>query len=155
MSSSQLLKVSQNFSNSTSHSKQEGLQINISTLPGMCAPHNTKNEHQLPSVPHTWFRSSLLEIWPAPTASGEPNFVHTQQLCFCYSLRFVSKQTLFCFRQSLLDYDTKIWFRIFLFMQWLTYRKFYNRNSLNSWPFFLLFTNSMMLPSNLFFYISA
>lgn len=81
---------------------------------------------------------------------GESNFVCTQKLCFCYSLQFAAKQTLFCFRQPLSEQDTDIWFRIFLFMQWLTNRKFYNQNSLSPWPFFLFFTNTVMLPSNLF-----
>lgn len=114
--SSQPLRVSWNFFNS----KHGGLQINTSTLPSMFTPHNTKNEDQLSSLPHTLFSVSLLELWPALPASGESNFVRTQQLCFCYSLQFGAKQTLFCYRQPLLEYDTKIWFRIFLFMQWLT-----------------------------------
>lgn len=77
-----------------SHRKRWGFQINISSLD------NTKNEHQLTLVPHPLFRSSLHELWPALPASGESNF-HTQQLRFGYSLQFVSKQTLFCFGQSL------------------------------------------------------
>lgn len=74
-----------------SRSKHGGFRINISTLPRMSTSDSTKNEHHLPSVPHTLCRESLPELRPALPASGESNSVHTQQPCFCYSLQLVSK----------------------------------------------------------------
>lgn len=138
-------EVNWNFFNTVSQGKHGGLWINISTLPGTTQETNS-SFYQVP-------RWEGLRLGRAQhRCPGEPRFVRTQQLRFCCSLRFDPKQSLFRFRQSLSGYDTEIRVRIFLFMQWLTYRKSYNWNALSSWPLFLLFTNTMMLPSNIFFF---
>lgn len=132
----------------------QNMGVPKSTFPyfPVCLLQITQKKKKNTSFHHHHRTSQNISAWAMTSTAcpGKSNFVCIQKLCFCYSLQFAAKQTLCCTRQPLLEDDTDIWFRIFLFMQWLTYRKFYNQNSLSPWPFFLLFTNTMTLPSNLF-----